>query len=409
MELFKVDTLEEARKKLQEVFPKEQRRQETVAIEDSLGRVLSEDVFSSEDVPCFDKSTVDGYAVRAVDTQGAGESIPVFLHQKGEVLMGKNAEFSISPGECAYVPTGGMIPEGADAMVMVEYSEPFLGDIAIYHSASEGRNIIRRGEDVVQGSKILSAGTTIRSQEIGVLASVGIKEVKVYSPIKIAVISTGDELIGIDEELHPGQVRESNAQTLRALALEAGMEVVFCDRVKDEPETFMKVLEECKKECDFVASSGGSSQGKKDMSLECLEKVASEGILTHGIALKPGKPTILSYDKESHTVFFGLPGHPVAAMMVFILLAKWLAKDITNHQDEMRNVTAEMGCNVAGAPGRTTCLLVSLEKQNDKLVAWPIYGKSGVLMSLVNSDGYVLMDLNLEGLQKGEKVEVIPL
>jgi len=409
MELLKVDTLECVREKLLNVFPEDKRKRTILPIEQTLGMVLSCDVIAKEDVPGFPKSTVDGYAVHAADTQGATESVPVFLHNKGDVLMGEAPAFSIEAGECAYVPTGGMIPDGADAVVMVEYAEEFVGDIAVAQSVSEGRNVIRRGEDAEKGAPILQKGTKIRAQEIGILASVGISEIEVYERIKVAVISTGDELVRPDQELKPGQIYESNSYSIRGLAAESEMEIIRCESVKDDPEKFLQVLEECKKTCDFIITSGGSSQGKKDMTESSFEKVASEGILTHGIALKPGKPTVLAYDKDSHTVFFGLPGHPVAAMVVFMLFVDWLNWKSINCEKVHKKVIAEMGCNIASAPGRTTCQLVSLEQQDDKLVAWPVYGRSGILYTMVQSDGYILIDLNQEGVSKGKSVEVIYL
>jgi len=294
-------------------------------------------------------------------------------------------------------------------MVMIEYTEDFIGDIAICESVSEGRNIIRQGEDAQKGTTILSAGVKIRAQEIGILASIGIKEVEVYENLKVAVISTGDELVEVGKKLEPGQIYESNSYSIRGLAMENGMEVVRCESVKDEPEKFLTILEECKKTCDFIITSGGSSQGKKDMTEDCFEKVASEGILTHGIALKPGKPTVLAYDEPSHTVFFGLPGHPVATMTVFMLFTDWLNWASMKCQKAHKIARCEMGCNVPAAPGRTTCQLVKIEEQDGKMVVWPVYGRSGILNSMVQSEGYILIGMNQEGVRQGELVDVIYL
>lgn len=406
MQLFEVDTLSQAREKISAVFPKESRKKEKVSLMQALGRVTSEDVYAKENVPDFSKSTVDGYAVHAADTQGAGESIPVILHLVEEVQMGEAPVHVLESGECAYVPTGAMLPEGADAMVMIEHTEPFQEDIAVYQSVSEGRNVIQRGEDVSEGTKVLQEGTLIRPQEVAILASIGVQEVEVYTRLKVAVISTGDELLEAGEASAPAKIRESNGIMLCALAEQNGMQIEHLELVKDDPQRFESLLEQCKKTCDIIISSGGSSKGKRDMTADCFERVASSGILIHGIALKPGKPTIFAYDEDSQTMFFGLPGHPVAAMVVFKLLVEWLNRDIVLTATRNTNLLAEMGSNVAGAPGRETCQLVHLEQQGDRLIAWPVYGKSGIIMSMVQSDGYVMMDLNLEGLKKGQQVEV---
>ena len=409
MKLLNVDTVKQAREKLLRAVSGKQNQIEFVQLEQALGRVLASDLVSPEPVPAFRRSTVDGYAVRAADTQGVTESIPVFLEVIEKVRIGTPALRGIQPGQCIYVPTGGMVPEGADAMVMIEYCESFdEKQIAVYDSVSPGRNVVSIGEDIKKQELFLKKGTRLRPQEIGVLSSAGVHTVPVYKPWRITIISTGDELVSAEEKPEPGQIRDINTYVLEAMSRKYGLEVVEKKVLKDEKELLLEAVRGGMETSDLVVASGGSSQGEKDHTAAVLDQLGNPGVFTHGIAIKPGKPTILGYDEASQTVLMGLPGHPAAAMMVFELLAVWLYRQMTG-QPEPPGTIASIETNVASAPGRATCLLVELQASETGYTAKPILGKSGMMTTLSRAHGYTMIDTNKEGLTAGEAVKVVLL
>ena len=406
MRFLQVDTISGARERLLQEVGDNFLKMETVKLSEAYGKCLAEDIYAEENIPDFRRATVDGYAVKASDTQGAGESVPVFLSVVDEISIGKPALREIKNGECAYVPTGGMIPDGADAMVMVEYTELFdKRDAAVYSSVSAGNGVVQIGEDAKKGELLLSRGTVLHSAQTGVLASLGKHTVKVYAPWHITIISTGDELAEVGEEKGRCQVYDINTHALYALAKEQGMTVDKAFSVKDEDEKIEQALKDALLCSDIVVISGGSSQGKKDMTADIIDKIAEPGVWTHGLALKPGKPTIVGMDKPSGTLLIGLPGHPVAAIMVFQLLLVWLQKNLRGEK-ETRGVPAVLSSNIPGAAGRAVCQTVKLEKEENGYRAIPVFGKSGLMHTLTQADGYVLVEADKEGICKGETVYV---
>lgn len=406
MRFLQVDTISGARERLLQEVGDNFLKMETVKLSEAYGKCLAEDIYAEENIPDFRRATVDGYAVKASDTQGAGESVPVFLSVVDEISIGKPALREIKNGECAYVPTGGMIPDGADSMVMVEYTELFdKRDAAVYSSVSAGNGVVQIGEDAKKGELLLSRGTVLHSAQTGVLASLGKHTVKVYAPWHITIISTGDELAEVGEEKGRCQVYDINTHALYALAKEQGMTVDKAFSVKDEDEKIEQALKDALLCSDIVVISGGSSQGKKDMTADIIDKIAEPGVWTHGLALKPGKPTIVGMDKPSDTLLIGLPGHPVAAIMVFQLLLVWLQKNLRGEK-ETPGVPAVLSSNIPGAAGRAVCQTVKLEKEENGYRAIPVFGKSGLMHTLTQADGYVLVEADKEGIRKGETVYV---
>lgn len=406
MRFLQVDTISGARERLLQEVGDNFLKMETVKLSEAYGKCLAENIYAEENIPDFRRATVDGYAVKASDTQGAGESVPVFLSVVDEISIGKPALREIKNGECAYVPTGGMIPDGADAMVMVEYTELFdKRDAAVYSSVSAGNGVVQIGEDAKKGELLLSRGTVLHSAQTGVLASLGKHTVKVYAPWHITIISTGDELAEVGEEKGRCQVYDINTHALYALAKEQGMTVDKAFSVKDEDEKIEQALKDALLCSDIVVISGGSSQGKKDMTADIIDKIAEPGVWTHGLALKPGKPTIVGMDKPSGTLLIGLPGHPVAAIMVFQLLLVWLQKNLRGEK-ETPGVPAVLSSNIPGAAGRAVCQTVKLEKEENGYRAIPVFGKSGLMHTLTQADGYVLVEADKEGICKGETVYV---
>lgn len=406
MKLLKVDSLESAREKLLNVFKDYTPPHETVTLERVCGRTAYCDVYTSENIPAFRRSTVDGFAVLSKDTAAAGESIPVLLKSAGQVEMGSGTDIVIKSGFCAEVPTGGIVPDGADAVVMLEYAEAFGdGGIALYQSAAYGENVINIGEDAKSGALLLQRGRKILPQDVGALAAFGITNVQVYAPIKITILSTGDELISPSKTPEIGQVRDINTYALKALAEKCGFEVVGVSVLPDNENAIEQAVRMGMDGSDIVAVSGGSSQGKKDATSRIFDKVSDSGVFTHGLALKPGKPTILAYDKTSRTLLAGLPGHPVSAIIVFELLLGWLYRELS-HSVKPPAIPARIASNVAASPGKLTCLPVKLEWNGDYYTASPLFGKSGLITTLTTADGYCTIERDKEGLILGETVLV---
>lgn len=406
MKLLTVDSIETARNKLLDCVKDRKPEIGHVGILTACGRILAEDIEAGCDIPAFRRSTVDGYAVVASDTFGASDSLPVFLKLAGTVEMGSPTSIALHSGQCAYVPTGGMLPDGADAVVMVEYSENSgENGVALYAPVPCGKNVVHAGEDARKGAVLLRRGTKIRPQEVGALASAGILEIPVYTALRLTLISTGDELVSPETELSPGKVRDINTYALGALAAQKGYLVTAVHVLPDNDMLLEKTVREALAASDVVAISGGSSQGEKDMTAEIIKRVAVPGVFTHGLAIKPGKPTILGYDAASNTVLAGLPGHPVSAVMVFELLLSWLYDTLTDVKPAYA-IPAKMSCNLAGAPGKTTFQPVSLERDGEGYTAVPVYGKSGLITTLTKADGYVVIEMNKEGLKKDEPVLV---
>lgn len=405
MKLLQTETLQFAREKLLACLENKQRIK-SIDLMGAEGQVLAQDIISDSPVPHFRRSTVDGYAVISKDTQGAGESIPVFLSSIEEISIGYPAKTSLKNGQCAYVPTGGMVPDGADAVVMTEFCEPFdQSSIAVYESVSVGRNLVKIGEDIKSGGMVLKKGTKLRSQEIGALASAGVTRVAVYEPLRLSIISTGDELVLPDELPGPGQVRDINTYALTSLATKHGFDVVATDVLKDDEEALRSAVSELMQKSDMVVVSGGSSQGKKDMTADIMNELSKPGVFVHGLSVKPGKPTILGYDEQSQTALIGLPGHPVAAMLIFVLVVIWTKNKLIGQADE-KCIYAKMKTNVGSSPGKTTCQMVRLIDGEGGYTAEPLFGKSGVMSTLTTADGYTLIDMNKEGLHKDEIVKV---
>ena len=417
MKLLKVDTLESALDKLETAMREGgagEPEREYVPVLQSLGRIASEDVLSCEDIPGFDRSTMDGYAVISRDTQGAGETMPTFLELAGEVKMGEKPEFSLTSGQCAYVPTGGMVPEGADAVAMVEYCQPFGDDrIAVYSPLSSGHNMVRAGDDVSRGEKLISRGRRIRPSDMGLLSAAGKTEIKVYKLWKIYIISTGDEIVPPEVMPLPGQVRDVNSAGILGEALACGFEIRGLEVVRDRQDVLADKVRSAMSECDVVVISGGSSQGKKDATEAVIDSLTSSGAFTHGLAVKPGKPTIIGFDEPTECAVIGLPGHPVAALLLFRLIVAGIWKRLTGLAETEKEISVDavMASNIAASPGRKTFQLVKLDYEHIDLKtglpqAVPVLGKSGLIRTMSAADGYVVMDVNDEGLRSGERVKV---
>ena len=384
--------------------------EERVSLGDSLNRILSQKIVSQEDLPEFPRSSMDGYAVRARDTFGASEALPTSLDLAGEVFIGTAPEISVGPEKAVKISTGGMMPDGSDTVVMVEYCHP-LDDktIEVSHAVSPLENVISPGDDFRKGVTIFEKGSRLRPQDLGLLAGLGISAVSVYKRAMVAIISTGDEIVPIDQRPMPGQVRDINSYTLSAFCRQAGAIPVNLGLCKDSFNALSEMVNKGLETADTLWISGGSSVGTTDMTVKVLESFDDMELFVHGISISPGKPTIIA--RIGSKAVFGLPGHAVSAMVVAeIFLNPFLSRlsgDINAFEDTHFYMEAELSRNIESASGRDDYIRVKLEKRDGRLFAEPIFGKSGLISTLVEAHGLLKIDRNTEGLYRGQTVKVM--
>lgn len=372
---------------------------EKLNISDCLGRVLAQDIVSTENIPPFDRSTVDGYAVLSSDTFGAGESIPSMLSLTGEILMGEEARDLVSSGECIKISTGGMLPKGADSVVMVEHTEQMIdGTCLIFKAVSPYQNVTKKGDDVKNGQTVINKGTRITSKHIGILCALGITEVECVRKLKVGIISSGDEIVHVEESVPLGKIRDINSHFLASLMKENGYEAIEYGIVKDDFDELYNTLQKAVDECDAVLISGGSSAGSKDMTAAVIDKNGT--VFFHGIAVKPGKPTI--FGRVNEKAVFGLPGHPAAAYLIAKTVVINLLDFCTKKEKKELTVTAEITESISSNHGREELIPVIFESGK----AHPLFFKSGLVSLLSSADGFVIIPRNKEGLFKDEKVTV---
>ncbi len=378
-------------------------RTEVVFLRDAMGRILAEDIAAGEYVPNFDRSTVDGFAVRARDTFGCTDAIPAILPLQQTVQMGQGADFPLNAEACVAVPTGGAVPKGADSVVMLEYTEDYGdGTIGISRPVAPGENMIFRGDDVFPGKVILQKGRVLSSADIGALAAIGRVRVPVVKKLTVGVISTGDELVPPEVQPCPGQIRDVNSPMLEAMLTAFGCHVINYGIVIDDEALLTQKVRQAAAECDAVLLSGGSSVGVKDAACRIIESMGR--LLLHGIAIKPGKPTILG--KAGPKPLVGLPGHPVAAyfitkLFVLPLLGRLSGRDMTAY-----TVTAKVTQSISANHGRAQYHCCRLTPRDGEVWAEPIRGKSGLITTLAGADGYFCIDRDCEGLPKNAEIQV---
>jgi len=402
--MLNVKTPEEVIEIIETLLPNFECKSELVDLINACGRVLHFNISSDENVPDFNRSTVDGYAVRASDTFGCSESMPAILNVVDEVMMGESANVAITPGNCAIVSTGGALPETADAVVMVEHSEDYGdGMVGMQKPVAPGNNVVFKGDDVTVGKLVLEAGKILTPHDIGILAALGHDKVAVRVKPVIGVISTGDELVPVSTKPTAGQVRDINTAMLLAVANELGAEALDFGIIKDDEKAICNAVLTAVEKCDICLISGGSSAGARDMTARVIE---SEGeLLLHGIAMKPGKPTILGI--VNGKAVFGLPGHPVAAYMVTELFVRPLLEKLTKSHVVRRSTDAQLSEAISSNHGRAEYIAVTLDDNDSKNIANPIRGKSGLISSLSGVDGYICVPRDCEGLSKGDVVKVV--
>lgn len=384
------------------------RVRERMSTAKALGRITADDISSPQDLPDFRRSTVDGYAVRARDTHGASEGLPAYLRLEGEILMGTEANFSISSSHCALIHTGGMLPDGADAVVMLEDTQKLVGgEIEIYRPVAPGDNLIEIGEDIKQGQVVISGGSRLGPAEIGGLMALGITEVETLQPPLIGVISTGDEIIPPDKKPLPGQVRDINTYTLSGLIQDLGARALHYGIIPDSRETLRKVMAGALEECDHMIVTAGSSASTRDLTAEIMDELGDPGVLVHGLHIKPGKPTILAL--AGNKLMIGLPGNPVSALVI----AQVIVKPILEHlmglaiNRPQPVLEAELAVNLPSQAGREDWVPVRLiERSPGSWVAEPVFGKSNLIFVLTRADGLIRIPPAVTGLETGATVSV---
>jgi molybdopterin molybdotransferase len=383
---------------------------ETVPLTACLGRVLAADVTAHENLPQFSRSTMDGYAVNAASSFGASEANPAYLIIRGAVAMGETPDFKVKSGEAARIATGGMLPKGTNSVVMIEHTEAVdTTSVEVYKSVAPGQNIVEAGEDFSLSSVLMSAGSRLRPQDIGLLAAFGHETITVFRRPVVGIISTGDEIVPISATPGAGQVRDVNLYSLSGQVLSVGAGVKGFGIVADNFNALKATCAKALESCDMLMISGGSSVGMRDFTMEVLNSLPQTRVLVHGISISPGKPTILA--KAGHKPFWGLPGHVTSAMVVFAAVVKPFIDAISGctDTDQARlRLKATLSRNVSSAQGRVDFLRVKLRQENDILWADPVLGKSGLINTMVKSDGLVAIGLNTEGVDKGDTVEVMP-
>ena len=381
---------------------------ETTQTQFAAGRILAEDIKSPQDLPDFRRSTVDGYAVLSQNTHGASESLPAYLNMIGEVPMGNAPELTLNDQECALIHTGGMLPPGADAVVMLEDTQSLeSGEIEVFCSTAKGENIIEIGEDVKAGELIIPRGTRLRPPEIGGLLGLGFSEIKVSKPPVFGILSCGDEVIPPDKAPNPGEVRDINSYTLGALVREVGGEVIHYGIISDSREDMREAVKKAQMECDHLIVTAGSSASARDITAEIFNDVGNPGVLVHGISIKPGKPTI--YAVSGDQVLIGLPGNPVSALVIATVLVKPIIEAYLGYTETrpLPTVPAELSSNISSQAGREDWIPVQITKNSQgKHIAEPVFGKSNLIFILVKSDGLVKIPAPSTGLEAGTVVDV---
>ena len=380
---------------------------EVINTEDSFGRILSVQIFSQEESPSFDRSSMDGYSVKASDTYGASDALPAYLELAGEVPMGSAPELTLSPGEAATAYTGGMLASNADAVVMVEHTKISpSGLLEVYRPVAAGENVIVTGEDFRKGDPVVAEGHLIKYAELGALMSLGTTRVYVDRWPNIAVISSGDELVEPGTQLAGGKIREVNLYSIGALVENLGASATSFPRIPDEYDKLFEVANKAVQISDMVIFTAGSSVSSRDLTAKVINDMGNPGVLVHGLSVKPGKPTILGMSDGKPII--GLPGNPVSAITIFRAVVDPLIRLISGAKEAPLDkvIEAVVDTDLPSSSGRTDFVRVRLRYDQDTVRAVPVHGKSNLISTLLSSDGYVEIDADSSGIYQGTTIEI---
>lgn len=403
MKLFDVVNVEDALSIIKSTFIQDL-KVESVNLVDSFNRYLAKDIVSDINVPHFRKSTVDGYAVRFEDVISASTSNPTKLKLLGESQMGQVCKFDLDEDECVYVPTGAMIPLNAHGVIMMEYCDK-LNDKEVYVQKNTlfNENIVEVGEDIKEDEILYKKGHLINERDLGVLAGANIKDVLVYKDLVVGIISTGDEILNINEDINDAKIKDINAYILYGQFKKMNLNPKIYPPVKDNLEDIINLMKQAINECDIVLISGGSSVGKKDETLKAIESFKNSKVFVEGIALKPGKPTIISSVENKLVV--GLPGHPLSCAFVVESLIKPYINSLFECKED-KYIICEFEYNYHKSKGREEVLAVNIKNENNKVICMPIFSKSSTIKQFAKCDGYIRINRELEGVNKGDLVKV---
>jgi molybdopterin molybdotransferase len=378
---------------------------EVIPTTEALDRVAAAPVLSPSALPAFPRSTMDGYAVRARDTFGASAALPAYLNVIGEVPMGRPPLLTLTAGAAALVHTGGMIPDGADAVVMIEHTQATReNEIEVVKAVAVGENVLRVGEDVAEGATVIESGVRLRPQDLGGLMALGITEVAVAPRPRFGILATGDEVVSPESNVGPGQIRDVNSYSVSGLVERAGGIPVRYGIAPDNFEALLAASSKALNECDGLILSAGSSVSVRDMTGEVINRLGKPGVLVHGVAVKPGKPTLLAVCDDKPA--FGLPGNPVSALIIAELFVKPTIERMQGLTTVVRHLHAKLTRNIASEAGREDYVPARLIDRDGETFAEPVFGKSNLIFTLVRADGIIHIPLNANGVSAGELVEV---
>lgn len=404
----KLLSFEEAKSRINEACPLKSLGAEELPLLEAVGRILAQDVASPIDVPSFNRSTVDGYAVKAEGTFGAGEDNPVVLKLVGKVDVGAPSNLAVEEGAAAEIVTGAPLPANADAVVMLEYTREKQGMLFIYRPVSIGENVMLRASDVAKDETVLKRGATLHSSQLGLMAALGFSTVKVFKTVRVAIISTGAEIVEPGRPLPAGKIYDINTYTLASAIAEIGGQPVIFGIVEDDDDKLLRsTLERAIADADTVVTSGSVSVGPKDVVPQILNKLGKPGIIIHGVAVKPGKPVAVAMVHGK--LVFSLPGNPTSSLVIFHLFVRPILLKMMGKQEYqspvLRAVTSK---RLISARGRRTFVPVAVdEERNGQLIASPILpGQSGAITTLSKADGYVEVRETQQFIEKGKEVEV---
>ncbi len=384
-------------------------RTKIIQTEKGLNRVISRNIYSNEDIPAFTRSTVDGFAVISKDTFGASDVLPALFDVIGEIPMGKPANLQLSKGQAGLIHTGGMLPTGANAVVMVENTQySNASEIEVYKSVPAGENIILKGEDITKGDLVLPKGKRIRASEIGALMALGITEIEVYDLPRVGILSTGDEIISPHDKPTLGQIRDINSYSLSAIVEKFGGIPKFYPIIPDNKSELLNSLKLAHSENDLIIVTAGSSASVRDLTADAINELGSPGVLVHGINVRPGKPTILAYAMGKPII--GLPGNPVSAFVVANLILRILMPKLRgeNNPIKLPSIKGIITINIPSIAGREDWVPVRLldEDINGKILVEPIFYKSNLIFSLINAYGMARIAPHVTGLEANSEVEI---
>lgn len=400
MEFFKSISIDEAIKIASDFAKNYNLDSETITFDDALGRYCFDDIYSKENIPNFNRSRMDGYGLKSNETIGSSESMPSLFNIVGTVSIGEKPNFKIGSEECAYVPTGGEIPEGANSVIMIENTD-IIGDSELLcnKSVAANENITMVGEDIKIGDVVLERGTKLTPFHIGVLASLGIENINIFKKPKVAIISTGDEIVPVSKKTLTGtEIRDINTHCLKAQLKEMGCDIISTNLVKDNYDSLKKSILDVIEKADFVIMSGGSSVGERDYMNMLLKELGE--VYFHGIRIKPGKPVL--FGSINHKAFFGLPGNPVSCSLTCDLIISEFVKALNSNFTLSLKGKLSINTNIHSAPGKDTFQMIDVVDGK----ASPILGRSSMISMMAKAKGYIRISENKEGLYKDEEIEV---